>query len=132
MWILKNSKELLENLKSRGFSDIDNIKTYAFSILYTTILHNKLKARHFQIIDNCFLNINGTRKYKFLVIGKQDIVFPRYNAIRYIAIPAYRHQYMQNGFLYTLIPPIYRHPRLSPSPKHLQEQKVKLPLYFPR
>jgi hypothetical protein len=28
MWILKNSKELLENLKSRCFSKIDSIKTY--------------------------------------------------------------------------------------------------------
>jgi hypothetical protein len=52
MWILKNSIELLENLKSRDFSKIDNIKTYDFSTLYTTIPHKKLKARPFQIIDN--------------------------------------------------------------------------------
>ena len=31
MWILKNSKELLENLKSQDFSKIDSIKTYDFS-----------------------------------------------------------------------------------------------------
>jgi hypothetical protein len=65
MWILKNSKELLENLKFRGFSKIDSIKTYDFSTLYTTISHNKLKARLFQIIDNCFLNKNGTRNTNF-------------------------------------------------------------------
>jgi hypothetical protein len=34
MWILKNSKELLENLKSRDFSKIGYIKTYDFSTLY--------------------------------------------------------------------------------------------------
>jgi hypothetical protein len=63
MWILKNSKELLENLKSHGFSKIDSIKTYIFSELYTTIPHNILKSRLLQIMDNWFLNKNGTRKY---------------------------------------------------------------------
>jgi hypothetical protein len=47
VWILKNSKELLENLKSHDFSKIDSIKTYDFSTLYTTIPHNKLKSRAF-------------------------------------------------------------------------------------
>jgi hypothetical protein len=72
MWILKISKELLENLESSSFSKIDSIKIFDFSTLYTTIPHNTLKSRLFQIIDNCFLNKNGTRKYKFLVIGEQD------------------------------------------------------------
>ena len=59
-------------------SKIDSIKTYDFSTLYTTIPHNKLKSRLFQIIDNCFLNKNDTRKYKFLVIWKQDTYFVRH------------------------------------------------------
>jgi hypothetical protein len=42
--------------------------------------HNKLKARLFQIIDICFLNENGTRKYKFLVIGEQDTYFVRHHS----------------------------------------------------
>jgi hypothetical protein len=71
------SKELLENLKSCGFSKIHSIKTYDFSTLSTTIPHNKLKCKIFHIIDNCFLNKTGTRKYKFLVIGKQDTYFVR-------------------------------------------------------
>jgi hypothetical protein len=75
MWILKNSKELLKTLKSHGYSKIDSIKTYDFSTLYTKIPHNKLKSRLFQIIDNCFLNGNGTQKYKFLVMGKQETYF---------------------------------------------------------
>ena len=37
-------------------------------------------SRLFQIIDNCFLNKNGTRKYKFLVIGKQDTYFVRHHS----------------------------------------------------
>jgi hypothetical protein len=80
MWILKNSKELVENLKSHGFSKPDSIKTYDFSTLYTTIPQNKLKSRHFQIIYNCFLNKNGTRKYKFQVIGNQDTYFVRHHS----------------------------------------------------
>jgi hypothetical protein len=80
MWILKNSKELLENFKSRGFSKIDSIKTYDVSTLYTTIPHNKLMSWLFQIIDNCFWNKNGTREYKFLVIGRQDAYFVRHHS----------------------------------------------------
>jgi hypothetical protein len=56
MCILKNSKERLENLKSRGFfffSKIDSIKTNGFPTFYT-IPNNKLKSRLFHIIDHCF------------------------------------------------------------------------------
>jgi hypothetical protein len=70
MWTLKNTIELTENLKSRGFIKIDSIETYDFATLYTTIPNNKLKSRLFQIID-IFKNKIGTRKYKSLVIGKQ-------------------------------------------------------------
>jgi hypothetical protein len=41
MWILKNSKELLESLKSPIFSQMYSIKTYDFTALYTTIPHDK-------------------------------------------------------------------------------------------
>jgi hypothetical protein len=47
MWILKNSKELIEKLKSHDFSEIDSIKMYDFSTIYTTIPHNKSKLRLF-------------------------------------------------------------------------------------
>jgi hypothetical protein len=40
----------------------------------------QLKSRLFQITDNYFLNKNGTRKYKFLVIGKQDTYFVIHNS----------------------------------------------------
>ena len=45
MWILKNSKELLDNLQSHSLTSIYSIKRYDFSTLYTTIPHTKLKAR---------------------------------------------------------------------------------------
>jgi hypothetical protein len=62
MWILKNSKELLANLKAQIFSQINSIKTYDFSTRYTTIPHEKLKSRLFDIIDNCFFNKKWEKK----------------------------------------------------------------------
>jgi hypothetical protein len=44
MWILKNSKDVLDNLKSRTFSQVSSIKTFDFSTLYTTLPHDKLKT----------------------------------------------------------------------------------------
>jgi hypothetical protein len=55
MWILKNSKERLANLKAQNFSQMNSIKIYDFSTLYATIPHDKLKSRLLGIIDNCFL-----------------------------------------------------------------------------
>merc|ERR1712148_15503 len=80
MWILKNSKQLLENLKTPHFSQIHSIKTYDFSTLYTTIPHTKLKDRLFGIIDNCFFTKNGTRKFKYLVIGHCDTYFVQHHS----------------------------------------------------
>ena len=44
MWILKNSKELLENLKALSLHSVNIIKSFDFSTLYTTIPHDKLKS----------------------------------------------------------------------------------------
>jgi hypothetical protein len=69
MWILKNSKELLKNLKSPIFSQIYSIKTYDFTTLYTSIPHDRLKTRLFNMINSCFFNKNGKRKYSYLVVN---------------------------------------------------------------
>ena len=53
MWILKNSKELLENLKAQSLCSINNIKSFDFSTLYTTIPHDKLKSKLKEIINQC-------------------------------------------------------------------------------
>ena len=45
MWILKNSKELLEHLKPPTFNHVTSIKPFDFSALYTTIPRHKLKNR---------------------------------------------------------------------------------------
>jgi hypothetical protein len=52
MRTLKNSKDLLESLKSSIFSQIYSIKTYDLTTLYSTIPHDKLKTRLLGIIDS--------------------------------------------------------------------------------
>jgi hypothetical protein len=54
MWILKNSKDLLDNLKSRSFSQVSSIKTFDFSTLYTTLPHDKLKINRLEEGHNSY------------------------------------------------------------------------------
>ena len=75
MWILKNSKDLLDHLKSPNFNLITNIKSFDFSTLYTTIPHQKLKSRLATIMRNSFIHKNGNRRYKYLVLGREGPYF---------------------------------------------------------
>ena len=75
MWILKNSKELLEHLKSPTFNHVTSIKSFDFSTLYTTLPHQKLKDRLTSIIRNAFTFKNGNRRYKYLVLGHEETYF---------------------------------------------------------
>ena len=75
MWILKNSKELLEHLKSPTLSRVTSIESFDFSTLYTTIPHQKLKDRLTSIIRNAFIFKNGNRRYKYLVLGHEETYF---------------------------------------------------------
>ena len=75
MWILKNSKELLEHLQSQNFNHITSIKSLDFSTLYTTIPNQKLESRLATIIRYSFIYKNGNRKYKFLVLGREGPFF---------------------------------------------------------
>jgi hypothetical protein len=61
MWILKNSKELLANLKTQNFSQIKSIKIYDLSTLYTTIPHDKLKSR---LLDMTLKTVSLTKMGK--------------------------------------------------------------------
>ena len=71
MWILKNSKKLLEHLKSPNFNHKASIKSLHFSALYTNIPQDKLKSRLASII---FFK-NGNRRYKYLVLGHEEAYF---------------------------------------------------------
>ena len=70
MWILKNSRDLLEHIQSRSLSTCNNIKSVDFSTLYTTILHSKLKDRLRKLVQLCFIKYNGQRRYTYLVLGR--------------------------------------------------------------
>jgi hypothetical protein len=73
MWNLKNSKDLLDNLKSRSFSQVSFIKTFDFSTLYTTLPHDKLKTRLKETIHKAFSHRNYGSK--FVVLGYNSTYF---------------------------------------------------------
>ena len=67
MWILKNWKELWEQLKSPNFNLIVSINSFDFSSLYKSIPRQKLKRRLATIICNSFIHRNGNHRFKVLV-----------------------------------------------------------------
>jgi hypothetical protein len=69
MWNSKNSKDLLDNLKSRSFSQVSSIKTLDFSTLYTTLPHNKLKTCLKETIHKAFSHRNYGSKCVVLGIS---------------------------------------------------------------
>ena len=66
MWILKNSKELLENLKAQSLHSVNSIKSIDFSSLYTTISYDKLKSKLKGIIKQCFFHKNDNRRFQYV------------------------------------------------------------------
>ena len=75
MWILKNSKDLLEYIQSRSLSSCYSIKTVDLSTLYSTIPHSKLKDKLRELVQLCFIKRNGQRRYKYLVQGRDRSYF---------------------------------------------------------
>ena len=71
MWILWNSKDLLVCLKSRSLSPCNNIKTFDFFTLYSTIPHSKLKEKLRTLIHLCLVKKDGKSRYKYLVLGRE-------------------------------------------------------------
>ena len=52
-WSIKNSGEILNKLKSRGFL-ASGLSTYGFSTLYTTLPHNLIKEKLTELIEQTF------------------------------------------------------------------------------
>jgi len=75
LWILKNSKDLLEYIQYRPLSSCNSIKTFDSSTLYTTIPHSKLKDILRELVQLCFIKKNGQRRYKYLVLGRDRSYF---------------------------------------------------------
>ena len=74
MWILKNSKDLLHLLQTNK-SMYSSIRTFDFSTLYTTIPHDKLKARLALLVKQAFFHKNGSRRYEYIVISRNKGYF---------------------------------------------------------
>jgi hypothetical protein len=55
MWILKNSKYMLEYIQSRSLSSCNSINTFVFSTLYTIIPPSKLNDRLRELIQLYFI-----------------------------------------------------------------------------
>ena len=81
MWILKNSKELLENLKAQSLLSVNSTKSFDFSTLYTTIPHDKLKSKVKEIINQGFVHTNVNRRFQYVVIGYKDTYFVRDHSV---------------------------------------------------
>jgi hypothetical protein len=75
MWLLKNSKDMLEYIELRSLYSCNSIKTFGFSTLYTTIPHSKLKDKLRELVQLCFIKNNGQRRYKYLVLGRDRSYF---------------------------------------------------------
>ncbi|KAK6191166.1 hypothetical protein SNE40_002905 [Patella caerulea] len=80
MWILKNSKELLDGLQSRSLASISSIQTFDFSTLYTKIPYSKLKAWLKDIIHSVFSSKSGTARYQYLVVNYNSSYFVKYHS----------------------------------------------------
>ena len=79
MWILTNSKDLLECLGSKSLKYCSNIKTFDF--FYSLHYHSpfKLKDRLKLLIQKSFFYQNGRRRYKFLVLCHDQSYFVKHH-----------------------------------------------------
>ena len=53
IWSIKNSCEIINKLKSQGFS-ASSLSTYDFSTLYTTLSHNLIKEKLVDLTERIF------------------------------------------------------------------------------
>ena len=57
-WPIKHSDEVLRKLKDIGYQ-ATNLSIYAFSTLYTTLLHNMIKEKLLDLIERTFYKKTG-------------------------------------------------------------------------
>ena len=77
MWILKNSKDLLEYIQSRFPSSCNSIKH--LTSLPSAQLFLTLSWR--ELVQLCLIKKNGQRRYKYLVLGKDKSYFVKKNPL---------------------------------------------------
>ena len=77
-WSIKNSGEILNKLKSRGFL-ASALTTYDFSTLYTTLSHNLIKEKLTELIEQTF-NREGSL---YLACNNKNAIFTSEQPKRY-------------------------------------------------
>ena len=77
-WSIKNSGEILNKLKSRGFL-ASSLSTYDFSTLSTTLSHNLIKEKLIELIEQTF-NREGSL---YLACNDKNTVFTSEQPKRY-------------------------------------------------
>ena len=77
-WSIKNSGEILNKLKSRGFQ-ASGLSTYDFSTLYTTLPHNLIKDKLTELIEQTF-NREGSL---YLACNDKNAIFTSEQPKRY-------------------------------------------------
>jgi hypothetical protein len=82
MWILKNSKDLLEYIQSSPSPPAIALK-HLTSLPFTRLLcipHSKLKDKLRELVQLCFIEKNGQRRYKYLVLGRDRSYFVKHHS----------------------------------------------------
>ena len=75
MWILKISTNLLSPLSHLGARKATSIPTFDSYTLYTSILHDLLKSRMNNTINNAFKHKNGATRYTHIKLGRNESYF---------------------------------------------------------
>ena len=75
MFILKNSKTLLETLQNLQHVKHSSLQTFDFTTLYTTIPHRQLKSKLHDLIHNAFVTKTGKRRYKYIAVNYHTSYF---------------------------------------------------------
>ena len=70
-WSIKNSTEILNKLKTKGFQ-ASTISTYDFSTLYTTLPHNLIRNQLVDLIENTFRR----EEVLYLACNEERAFFP--------------------------------------------------------
>ena len=71
---------MLEYIQSRSLFSCNNINTFDFSTLYTSIPRFKMKDRVRKLVQLCFIKKNGQRSYKYLVLGRDRSYFAKHHS----------------------------------------------------
>ena len=82
-WSIKNSNEVLNKLKSKGFK-ASTLSTYDFSTLYTTLPHHLIKDKLIDLIEHTF----SREKALYLACNDQRAFFTSdvYKIIIYVLV----------------------------------------------